>query len=348
VRAVRPDGRVLTYTWNGSAWASQADVLERLAQAGANWTLALPDDRVETYGPDGVLTSVRDRAGLSHTLTYAVPQGANRLTRVTHSYGQVLDFTYDAQGRLAGLTAPDGQALTYAYDAAGKLASVTYPGALTRSYHYNEAAHTGGANLPHALTGLTDERGIRVSTWTYAPNGRATGSRRAGDVDTYALAYQPDGSTRITDPLGAVRTYGFAVQQQVARLAGLSQPCTSGCADTAQTLTRDANGNVTARRDFNGNLTCYTHDPARNLETRRVEGLSGGACPGTPVAGVTRTISTEWHASFRLPLRVAEPGRRITYTHDAEGNVLTRTEQASTDADGSQGFAATLTGPPRV
>jgi len=291
-----------------------------------------------------VLASVRDRAGLSHTLTYS----AGRLTRVTHSYGQALDLTYDAQGRLAGLTAPDGQALGYAYDAAGKLASVTYPGALTRSYHYNEAAHTGGANLPHALTGLTDERGIRVSTWTYAPDGRATGSSRSGGVDAYTLAYQPDGSTRITDPLGTVRAYSFAVQQQVARLAGLSQPCTSGCGDTAQALTRDANGNPTARRDFNGNLTCSTFDLSRNLETRRVEGLSGAACPGTTVPGVTRTLSTEWHASSRLPLRHAEPGRRITYTHDAEGNVLTRTEQASTDPDGSQGFTATLTGMARV
>lgn len=39
--------------------------------------------------PDGVLASVRDRAGLSHTLSYT----AGRLTHVTHSYGQVMNFT---------------------------------------------------------------------------------------------------------------------------------------------------------------------------------------------------------------------------------------------------------------
>ena len=348
VRAMRADGRVLTYTWNGSAWASEADVLERLAQAGANWTLTLPDDSVETYGPDGVLVSVRDRAGLTHTLTYTTTQGASRLTRVTHTYGQQLNFGYDAQGRLATLGTPDGQAIAYAYDAAGKLATVTYPGALTRTYHYNEPAQTGGANLPNALTGLTDERGVRVSTWTYDATGRATGSHHAGGVDAYTLAYQSNGSTQITDPLGTVRSYSFAVQQQVARLAGLTAPCTSGCGDQAQSLTRDANGNVTARRDFNGHLTCYSYDLTRNLETRRVEGLTGAACPGTAVPGVTRTISTDWHASLRIPLRIAEPTRRISLTHDAEGNVLTRTEQATTDADGSQGFGATLTGPPRV
>jgi YD repeat-containing protein len=348
VRAVRPDGRVLTYTWNGSAWASEADVLERLAQAGANWTLTLPDDSVETYGPDGVLASVRDRAGLTHTLTYTNTQGASRLTRVTHSYGQQLNFTYDTQGRLATLGTPDGQAIAYAYDGAGKLATVTYPGALARGYLYNEPAQTGGANLPDALTGLTDERGVRVSSWTYGADGRATGSSHAGGVDAYTLAYRADGGTDITDPLGTVRRYSFAVQQQVARLVGLTAPCTSGCADQAQTLTRDANGNVAARRDFNGHLTCTSYDLARNLETRRVEGLGGTACPGAVVPGVTRTVSTDWQAGFRLPARIAEPTRRLSFTYDAEGNALTRTEQASTDADGSQGFAATLTGPARV
>src|SRR6185295_2148711 len=34
---------------------------------------------------------------------------------------------------------------------------------------------------------------------------------------------------------------------------------------------------------------------------------------------------TTWHSVFRLPTSITEPNRTTTYTHDANGNVLTRT-----------------------
>ena len=52
----------------------------------------------------------------------------------------------------------------------------------------------------------------------------------------------------------------------------------------------------------------------------RVEGLtSGGAA-----TAATRTISTQWHPMFRLPVQVAEPKRITTYTYDSQGNLTSQ------------------------
>ena len=81
-------------------------------------------------------------------------------------------------------------------------------------------------------------------------------------------------------------------------------------------MTYDANGNISIRKDFNNRETRYSYDLARNLETSRTEAY------GTPKA---RTITTQWHATFGLPTQIDEPNRRTMFTHDANGNVLTRT-----------------------
>lgn len=55
----------------------------------------------------------------------------------------------------------------------------------------------------------------------------------------------------------------------------------------------------------------------------------------------------EWHPAYRLPAAIAEPKKLTTFTYDSRGNLLSKTEQATTDATGASGFAATLTGTPR-
>ena len=64
----------------------------------------------------------------------------------------------------------------------------------------------------------------------------------------------------------------------------------------------------------------------------RVEGFAAAAsCPAnlatyTPTAGTRqRKISTAWHSTFQLPVSITEKDRTTTFTHDANGNVLTRT-----------------------
>jgi RHS repeat-associated protein len=154
----------------------------------------------------------------------------------------------------------------------------------------------------------------------------------------------------VTDALGTTRKFTFKTIWGVARTASVSQPCSS-CGNTSQSTTYDTHGNITSRTDFNGVQTTYSYDLARNLETSRTEAA------GTPEQ---RTITTEWHPTFRLPARIAEPKRRTTYVYHgdlvngvaltcgAPGVLCRKTEQATTDATGSLGFAAPLTGNPRT
>ncbi|NKB33806.1 MAG: hypothetical protein GKR91_11975 [Pseudomonadales bacterium] len=87
-----------------------------------------------------------------------------------------------------------------------------------------------------------------------------------------------------------------------------------------RSFTYDANGFMASSTDWNGNLTNYVHDN-RGLETSRTEAV------GT---AEERIISTTWHPVFRKPTQIVEPGRTSTFTYDALGHILTRTETDTT------------------
>lgn len=334
VNARSASGQVLSFTFNGD-WRPDVDVnnnLERLTDTSGNfigWRYTRNDGVVEIYSTTGKLLSITNRNGLTQTLIY---DGQNRLYQVTNSFGQTLTFAYDAQNRIQSMTDPEGGIYTYGYDANNNLTSVTYPDNKTRTYLYEDI------NFSHALTGIIDENNNRFATWAYDTQGRAISSEHAGGVEKVDLVYNTDGTTTVTDALGTARTYTFQTILGVVKNASLTQPCSS-CGGSNQATTYDTNGNVASKTDFNGTVTTYTYDLARNLETARTEAY------GTASA---RTISTQWHPTFRIPTAIAEPLKLTTYTHDANGNVLTKTEQATTDTNGSQGFTATPVGSPRV
>ena len=191
-----------------------------------------------------------------------------------------------------------------------KLTQVTYPDTRTREYLY-EIGSFWAQNL---LTGPKDEAGSRYATWGYGTGNVVTSSTHAGGADSYSLTYNTDGTRVVVDPLGTSRTYATQIIAGQRRYTGSSLKC-NGCGEYAS-ATFDAYGNFDSKTDFEGIETRYTHDTARTLETSRTEAF------GTARA---RTISTTWHSTFRLPTQIDEPGKRTTFTHDSNGNVLTKT-----------------------
>jgi YD repeat-containing protein len=79
-----------------------------------------------------------------------------------------------------------------------------------------------------------------------------------------------------------------------------------------------------------------------------VEGLPGSTSCATTLTAPARRITTQWHGALRLPALIAKPLKITSLTYDTVGNVLTRTEQATTDTTGTAGAAATKTGAARV
>ncbi|MBI4988377.1 MAG: RHS repeat protein [Rhodocyclales bacterium] len=321
----RPDGRTIKFVVSGTTYTPDADITDRLFQetnaGGAliGYRLETADHQIERYNLDGRLTSITSINGQTQAMSY---DAQNRLSTVTDNVGRQLAISYDANNRISTVTEPSGNTTTYAYDTNANLVSVTYPGGATRQYHYENTTYK------NALTGITDERGVRYITYTYDANGKAVGEVLAGGVESYGLTFGTN-TTIVTDPLGTQRTYNFQTILGVMKSTGQSQPGGSGCGAAAEALTYDANGNVSSRTDFNGKKTTYAYDLARNLETSRTEGLSsaGGGLPET------RTITTAWHATWRLPLQANEyigatatgnPLRRTQIAYDSKGNVTSR------------------------
>ncbi len=390
----RGDGRIVSFALVGGVWISWPDVNDRLTElkdglgVRTGWRyLSATSGDAEWFDKDGKLTSVVTQQGATLTLSYsdgtaagtngstvdgastALPAGL--LLRATDSLGSTLSFGYNTANRLVRVIRPDGLEIRYTYSVNGNLDSALYPSmdtvgnlaTQTRSYLYENTS------FPSALTGITDESGQRLSTYTYDAFGRAMVTEHAGGAGRYSLNVNSTNSTTVTDPLGAQQTYTFDYKFGAVHVASQSQPAGSGCGPASSAITYDANANVDSRTDFDGHKTCYAYNLTRNLETKRVEGLSSATACSTaltspPVADTTRVITTDWHPDWRLETKRAEPKRITTWIYNGYGAVCapadalvdgkpiaavcSKTEQATTDETGVLGFAGAASGSART
>ncbi|HEX7865433.1 MAG TPA: DUF6531 domain-containing protein, partial [Variovorax sp.] len=289
-------------TWSAS---NSADTLAQLSSGV--WTYSRADDNTAlSFDGSGKLLTEADRNGWVTAYTY---NGAGQLATVTNSFGRTLAFAYNGAGQLTSVTTPDARVIAYAYDGSGRLVSVLYPDGKGRNFVYENAS------FPQALTGIFDEAGIRWGTFAYDGTGRAISTQLAGSVDSYQVSYPSTGSATVVDPLGTSRSYNYGTTMGKLAVTGGSLPSGEGKSDAASRV-QDANGLITSETDFNSVVTTTTWDAARRLPTTVV------SASGTPDA---RTVTTQWHATFSLPVLVTEPGRATAYTYDTAGNVLTRT-----------------------
>ena len=323
--AQRADGAILVFLPSGrevhNNQGGGSALLQRLTDGAGGttgWRLTTAASDTEIYDASGRLQTVILRAGWTYALAY---DSNGKLSTVTDTLGARLTFTYDASGRLSGFIAPGNRVYSYGYDTKGRLVSATYPDATRRTYHYEDV------NFVHALTGITDENGVRFATWTYDGAGRAISSQHAGGVEAVAIYYRSfsatanDGQTQVIDSLGGTRTYYYRVLGGVVRV----RYATDGSSSVTSAF--DANGNVSSYRDANGNQTTYVYDLARNLEISRTEAY------GTSLA---RTITTQWHPVYRLPVRITAPAGSVgelevtDFVYDAQGNLLRKSITAGT------------------
>lgn len=350
----RPDGKAFEY--NPSTLTAQPNITHRLerlfspSNTFSGWRFTnSDDDSIEVFDVNGKLLSITSRTGLAQTLSY---DSSGRLSSVVDTFGRSLTFAYDAAWRVSTITDSAGNIFGYAYDSNNNLQTVSYPDGRVRTYVYENVA------FPHALTGIVDENGSRYATFTYDAQGRAISSEHAFGANRITLTFNPDNTTTETDALNTSRTYSFQTVFRLVKNTGVDQPCVNGCGSSASASTYDSNGFLASSTDWNGNRTSYVHD-TRGLETSRTEGLtsSGAATPQT------RTITTQWHSSFRLPVEVAEPLRITSYAYNGDGGascgvvadgtlvpgvLCSKTIQPTSDATGSSGFGATPAGTPRT
>lgn len=346
VFVIRPEGVRYLFNKVGNDWqtydgtlASGYHLLETIDTGFQLWT---PEGGVEYYSNDGLLLRQIDSHGLQTDYAYN-PSGL--LETVSSPTGKHLTLAYEKAQmfltQLASVTDQSGRSwrYQYEYDAntyRNKLVSVVYPDATPDDDTDNP--HTQylyeDPNFPGNLTGIIDENGNHHVSWTYDEQGRVIANQLAEGATRVELSFGPGDSTSVTDALGATRVYDFQNVQGVMKNTGVSQPGGSGCSAASNSIGYDANGNVSARTDFNGHTTTYSYDLSRNLETQRVEAAGQAEA---------RTISTNWHPYWRLPVGSAEPNKITYWSYNGDNGQYCAPQTATVPRPAVRGFGLTAT-----
>ena len=256
----RDNGQQITFTryQEGNGYYTDADIDIRIFKdndlnLGPVWIVELPDDSVEIYSEvnDGFMELLEIRkSGQTTSFTYDLEitsggDGNSRtLDEVTDHFGRKFKLTYSS-GRLHTVTDPNGEVYTYTYGRNDNLQSVTYPDSTVRQYVYEDF------NFPTNLTGIIDENNNRYSTWAYDLQGRAISSEHANGTESFTFTYDDiNGTTAITDQLGASRIYSFIEQFGVVKTADVTGDQCTFCGVQDQRITYDSNGFVASRTDI--------------------------------------------------------------------------------------------------
>ena len=308
-------GRSEPFTCTGSGpCIGDPDTKLLLDQDATGYTLTLADSATERYDLNGRLIAETDRSG--KTTTYGYDANGD-LETTTGPFGHSLSFTQDPNGRLATLTDSHGGVYAYSYDANGNLTQVTYPDATVRIYHYEDMAY------PNHLTGITDENGDRFATFTYDADGNAISTEHGGGQERFALAYDTDTQTTVTDASGTQAVMTFEENLGVKNLlTNINQADGKGL-----TQVFDANNNLVSQTDEEGRTTTFTYN-ADN------QGLSTTEAAGTPEERTT--TFTYISDDINLPTAVSRPSvrageqKQVITTYDANNDPIQITQSGFT------------------
>lgn len=294
----------------GSHWKNvQSHRSETIEQAGDLWKLHLSDNSVETYNADGQLLSVRELGGYTQNLHYINHRGESLLDRVEDSYGQSIVFSYDYKQRIRAVIANGQTVATYQYDLSNNLAKATAVDGTFKAYHYDDN------RFNHAITSITNHQGHKLHTMAYDAAGRAVLSALGDDAERYDIVFEQGPEYRVstvTNSAGKNTVYTFNDRNQPIKIEG---DATATCLAANQGYTYNDDGRLLSKVDWNDAETRYQYND-RGLETLRIEAV------GTEQE---RRIATQWHADFRLPVRVEIPGLVTLYDYDGQGLLVKRT-----------------------
>ncbi|MFM0556032.1 DUF6531 domain-containing protein [Paraburkholderia sediminicola] len=325
VVAYRANGKPLTFQLSGGQWRAAAVSGLALAQTGAGWTLTdLTTDAVESYSMQGVLLSETTHTGFTRMLTY---DAAGRLTSIGQraagghpNYDHLtIKLEYDSQDRIYRMTDPGGGLTQYGYDANSNLVSVTWPDGYVRRYIYDDS------RFKNALTGVIDETGARIATWSYDGMGRAVSVTHPDTTKNVQFGY---GSGTAT-----MSTSGISGSSSFASIGGMLRLTGGSTSDGTETRTLDTSGNLLQKTSPDG-TAAYSYDTLGRPVRAAVSNLSG-----TIITSVRYADAMTLHPSL-----VATPGKMRAFVYDTNGNVTGYSELNTTDSTGASGFDATSTG----
>jgi len=300
-----------------------------LKPLASGWRLLDPAGTLKTFDADGRLVRIEQRGGAYGLLTLSYTAD-DAVDTVTDQQGRSLKFNYNADGLVESVLLPAGDSIHYQYERPAhvpahvgwnqRLVKVIREDLSERTYHYEDRNLDGTPRGEFLVTGITDENGVRFSTYIYDERARPVGSEHAGGAGRVTLAYthRPGETenwtvTRVTRPLGGVATYAMAPDPY-------RKPTAIADSRGVVTFSYDpVTGWRAGHTDREGNLTTYSYADGLH-QTRRAE------ASGTPAE---RVIESDWDNAVNRLTERREPGRTTHYTYNSRGQVQTRTETDS-------------------
>ncbi len=254
---------------------------------------ALGDSTHYEYDAVGNLIMATLPSGRQIVYTY---DANSRQVQVADQYGIIQKTLYDALGRTLATINANGDTTHMTYDALGRLTQSTDPLGHTEQYSYDLA----GNMLTH-----TDANG-NTSTYSYDAIGNLLSETDAmNNVTTYT--YNADGElTSVTDANGNATNYQYDAASQLTLITFAN--------GKTQQFWYDAAGNVIRHKDETGNHTVMAYDANGNMTSRSYPDGSSDRYTYDPNGNL---------------LTANNANANITFTYDANGQVLSETMSTS-------------------
>lgn len=316
------DGRTLELVQYGTSevWRAYRDIDWTVTKlTNDTFRLDIPPASQWLFDSNGVLCSVVDLAGNALSMTYTNTFPSNRLTRIDHSCGQYLTFSYTGD-LLTGVNTPSNSFyVAYAYNGTGEMTNATvHTSAGSGSTRYAYDANN------HSLTQRVDATGD-LYRYTYATNGsgqstsRCTGMALNDDYYQHTVAYYTNSAySEITyTRQGTEQTFQNHYDTNTLRITKTYGP---GTTNLATTYTLDSMYlDVTEELVEDNTLTpaeslriARTYDDHHNALTEAL-GYCGAA---------TNTWEYEWHPQYQTLAATTDPeGHGTEFDYGTNGLV---------------------------
>lgn len=337
------NGQTRSWTYN---WAANGRLL---SMNGPRAPDAQGRDDTETYTYDAAGNVLTVTNGLGHVTSYANYDANGRPGQMTDANNIVTQFTYDTlgrmltlsvrapgtstahatttfeydrEGRVTGITRPATAKLTMTYDLAGRLLSVAAPTGEAISYTYDAMRNV-------TRTRVTNAGGAQRSQIdrTFDELGRLL-TETMGIGRTHRWAYDAEGNpTRYTSARNFATDSAF---DGLARLVSAVMPDTGTSANAF-----NQNDDLTSHSDAVAVTTTMTHN-----------GFGEVIQEVSPDRG---TSTYTYNSGGDMLSATDGRGRRVDYTYDILGRVLTRTPNGLTAQRVTYTFdTATIAGSYRI
>ena len=330
-RVRHPDGGIVNYQFDNDG--NKIAITDAMGRTTAS-----------QFDPAGKLIRVTDALG--ETIKYTYDEAGNMLS-VTDANGRITRFEYDALDRPTATVTPNGGRTSVTYDLAGNAVSQTDADGRVTEQTFNADGQVLMRRLP----------GGGIIAFTYAPSGQTTtmtdltgtttftydvrdrlASRNGPDGRTISYQYDAAGNrTGITTPGGTVM-YAFDGRNHTI----LVNAGTSGTSSFAY----DLNGNPTNATFADNTTESRAYDSSDRLLSIRTANasnvtllsinysydLSGLQTAIDETGAKPRHVQYTYDRRRRLTGETIIPdigaARQITYTYDAAGNRITRSDSA--------------------